>query len=139
MVSQKEFTDAAFNQLLGEGKLMASRCKKCGALHLPPKPICVNCQEGDMEWTILKGKGKLAAFTTIAVGLPRMIQEGYGRDNPYCSGIVELEEGPRISARILDVDARNPQKLKVGMPLVVDFLERGEGENKRTLLAFKPV
>ena len=52
-----------------------------------------------------------------------MSKKGYGRDNPYCTGIVTLEEGPRLSARIIGVDARNPQDIKTGMELVLDLAE----------------
>jgi len=90
-----------------------------------------------MEWAEMKGKGKLAAFTTIAIAPTLMLEEGYGRDNPYCTGVVELEEGPKISARILGVDAKKPEEIKIGTPLAVDFVERGEGEGKRTFLAFR--
>jgi len=45
-----------------------------------------------MQWVEMKGKGKLAAFTCIAVGPPAMIKEGYDRMHPYISGVVELEE-----------------------------------------------
>jgi uncharacterized OB-fold protein len=136
-VEQREFSGASFYQLLGEKKLMASKCKKCGALYLPPKPMCTSCYGDEMEWAEMKGKGKLAAFTTIAVAPTLMIEEGYGRDNPYCTGVVELEEGPKISARILGVDAKKPDEIKVGTPLTVEFVERGEGEEKKTFLAFR--
>lgn len=85
----------------------------------------------------MKGRGKLIAFTTIRVAPTLMIQEGYGRDNPYCTGIVELEEGVKISARILGVDASNPEKIKVGTPLSLEFIHRGEGGDRVTFLAFK--
>ncbi len=85
----------------------------------------------------MKGEGKLVAYTVIAVGPTLMIEEGYNRKNPYCSGIVQLEEGPRISARILGVDVRRPDSVKIGIPLQVEYLERGEGEHRRTFLAFR--
>jgi len=134
---EREFTSASFNEFLGEKKLMASKCTKCGALYVPPRPLCNKCFGSEMEWAEMKGKGKLAAFTTIAIAPTLMIEEGYGRDNPYCSGVVELAEGPKISARILGVDAKKPEEIKIGTPLAVDFVERGEGEAKRTFLAFK--
>lgn len=136
-MEQREFSGASFYQFLGEKKLVASKCKKCGALYLPPKPMCTSCYSDEMEWAEMKGKGKLAAFTTIAVASTLMIEEGYGRDNPYCTGVVELEEGPKISARILGVDPKKPEEIKVGTPLTVEFLERGEGEQKKTFLAFR--
>ncbi|MFQ5925047.1 MAG: Zn-ribbon domain-containing OB-fold protein [Dehalococcoidia bacterium] len=133
---ERDFTSASFNEFLNEKKLMASKCTKCGALYLPPRPLCIKCFGSEMEWAEMKGKGKLAAFTTIAIAPTLMIEEGYGRDNPYCTGVVELEEGPKISARILGVDAKKPEQIQVGTPLAVDFVERGEGEEKRTFLAF---
>jgi uncharacterized OB-fold protein len=90
-----------------------------------------------MEWSEMSGKGKLSAFTAVHVAPTFMIEEGYGRDNPYCTGIVEVEEGIQISARILGVDAADAKKIKIGTPLRVEFLERGEGENSKTYLAFR--
>ncbi len=71
------------------------------------------------------GKGKLVAFTTIEVGTTMMLDSGYDRGNPYCSGIVELEEGPRISTQIMGVDANNPESIAIGTLLQLDFIERG--------------
>ncbi len=67
-----------------------------------------------------------------------MIAEGFDRNNPYVTGIVELDEGVKISARILGVDARHPEQIKIGTPMTVEFLEHGEGEARRTFLAFEP-
>jgi len=92
-----------------------------------------------MEWVEMKGKGKLAAFTCIHVGPPWMIEQGYDRNHPYCSGVVELEEGVKIDARIEEVDANKPETISIGMPLTVTYLHRGEGEEMNTFLAFKPL
>jgi len=67
-----------------------------------------------------------------------MLAEGYDRSRPYCVGVVELEEGARAVARIEEVDASRPESIRVGMPLTVQFLHRGEGEDSKTFLAFKP-
>ena len=88
-----------------------------------------------MEWVEVNGEGKLAAFTAIAVGQSWTIDEGYDRDNPYLVGVVELDEGLMISGRILGLDAKKPESIKVGTPLTVDFQEQEEG--KRPYLAFK--
>ena len=91
-----------------------------------------------MQWVPLSGNGKLAAYTCIAIGPPFMIGQGYDRQNPYCVGVVELEEGVRVDARIEGVDAKRPETIQVGMPLKVRFLHQGEGEDARTCLAFEP-
>ena len=137
MSETREFTSTSFNKFLSEKKLMASQCRKCKAKYLPPRPLCTRCYSREVEWVELNGKGALVAYTVVAVGLSMMIEEGYDRNNHYCSGIVQLEEGPKISARILGVDVKHPAAIKIGTPLEVEFLERGEGENKKTFLAFR--
>jgi len=92
-----------------------------------------------MEWEEIKGQGKLAGFTLINISPAFMQKEGYTRDRPYCLGVVELEEGPRVDARIEGVDTTKPQTIKVGMPLRVKYLHRDEGENKITYLAYEPM
>ncbi len=134
----RSFSDISYEQFLNEDKLMGSRCRQCGTLSVPPRPICVKCYASDMEWVEMRGKGRLAAFTSIAVGPPFMVEEGYSREHPYVSGVVELEEGARVVARIEGVDGSHPEGIKVGTPLRVEFLHRGEGEEVTTFLAFRP-
>jgi len=136
MAEIRPFTAASFNHFLGEHKLMGVRCSTCGKLYTPPRAICPACHGGAMEWVELSGRGRVAAFTAISIAPTMMIEEGYGRDNPYCTGVVELEEGAKVSARLLGFDARNPALAIIGMPVKVEFLDRGEGENARTYLAF---
>lgn len=133
-----QFTAAAFNKFLGEHKLMASHCTNCNQTFLPPRAICPNCHGDKMEWVETSGKGKLAAFTSVYVGTTAMNAEGFDRNNPYATGIVELDEGVKISARLIGVDAKNPVTIRIGTPMRVEFLDRGEGEAKQTFLAFTP-
>ena len=135
--AQRSFTATSFNQFLGEKKLMGSRCQSCGTLHLPPRALCPVCYGEEMEWEEMSGQGKLVAFTTIHIAPTAMIEAGYDRENPYCVGIVELEDGSRISAQILGVDAAQPERIAIGTLLKVSFIERGTGEQKKTFLAFE--
>jgi uncharacterized OB-fold protein len=137
-MEEKPFSDIAYEQYLKEERLMGSRCQTCDARYVPPRSICVKCYSSDMEWVEMRGKGRLAAFTCITVAPPFMIAQGYNRKNPYISGVVELEEGGRVDARIEGVDAGEPEKIKVGMPLKVKFLHREAGGKKETYLAFEP-
>ena len=134
----RPFNDISYERFLSEDKLMGSRCQKCGVLSVPPRSICIKCYGSEMEWVEMKGKGKLVAFTCIAIGPPLMIKEGYDRKHPYVSGVVELEEGARVVARIEGVDGSKPETIKIGTPLQVEFLHRGEGANSTTFLAFRP-
>jgi len=135
----RPFSDSAFEKYLSEDKLMGSRCEQCGALYVPPRPICVKCRSTDLAWEEMTGSGKLAAFTCISIGPSFMLAEGYNRQNPYCSGVVELVEGPRVDARIEGVDTADPGTIKVGTPLSIRFLHRQSAERVVTYLAFVPV
>ena len=37
----RPFNDNSYEQFLKEEKIMGAKCRKCGALALPPRPICV--------------------------------------------------------------------------------------------------
>ena len=87
----------------------------------------------------MQGTGKLAAFTCIAIGPPFMIEQGFDRNNPYCSAVIELAEGPRVVARVEGVDARQPEEIRVGMRLVARFAQRAVGDDVTTSLTFAPV
>jgi hypothetical protein len=134
----RPFNDNSYEQFLREGKLMGSRCQKCGALALPPRPICVSCFSHEMEWVHFNGTGKLAAFTSIVVAPPFMAKEGFNKNNPYVVGVVELEEGAKIVGRITGVEAKNPDRIQVGTPLRAEFIRSGQGPDEKTYLAFKP-
>jgi len=135
LTEEIKITSDSFYKFLADKKLIGSRCKKCHALYLPPHPICQKCYSNDMEWVEMKGSGKLAAFTAISVGPTCTIAEGYGRNNPYLVGIVKMDEGPKICGRIHGIDAKNPERIKVGTTVEVEFPVQVEGT--RRYVAFK--
>ena len=119
-------------------KLMGCRCRSCGSRYVPPRPLCTKCYSAELEWVEYGGRVRLAAFTCIRIVPPTMQVWGYGRQNPYRSGVVELEEGGRVVAVIDEVEPTRPEEIMVGMPLTVKYLRQGEGELAQTMLAFKP-
>lgn len=135
---ERPFTAAAFQAYLNEGKLMGSRNRATGEVFAPPRPIDPGTHGEEMEWVELSGRGTLVAFTSVYIGPSAMVAAGYDRTKPYVAGIVALEEGPRISAQILGVDARQPDLAWIGRPLRATFVERGEEEKRRAYLAFEP-
>jgi uncharacterized OB-fold protein len=92
-----------------------------------------------MKWVKLGTQGTLAAFTVVNIASTAMIEAGYGRENPHCSGIVKLDDDLAISAQILGVDTANPESIKIGSPLEAVFIDRGEGDQKETFLAFQVI
>ena len=134
----RPFNDISYERFISEEKLMGSRCQKCNSLFVPPRSICVKCYGSEMEWVGMQEKGRLIAFTSIAIGPPSMMREGYDRKHPYVSGVVELEEGVKVVARLEGVDGSKPETIEIGTPVRLEFSHRGEGANGTTFLAFRP-
>ena len=135
----RPFTAHSFDAIVAEHKLMGVRCSGCGTLYLPPRAVCPGCYSEAMEWVDVSGKGKLVGFTVIYVAPSIMVAQGFGREKPYVAGIVELAEGPKVSARITGFDPARPESIQIGAHLTVDFIEYGDGDTKKVSLAFKAV
>jgi len=58
MATVKEYLDS-----LREGKLVGTKCKKCGNVTIPLKPICPKCGSSDVEEFEPKGEGVIRSFT----------------------------------------------------------------------------
>ena len=135
--TDRPFTAASFQAYMDEGKLMGSRNRETGEVFVPPRPIDPTTHGASMEWIELSGRGTLAAFTSVYIGTTPMIEAGFDRTKPYVAGIVELEEGPRISAQLLGVDAKQPDIAWIGRAVRATFTERGSEDKHRAYLAFE--
>ncbi|WP_455391470.1 Zn-ribbon domain-containing OB-fold protein [[Eubacterium] cellulosolvens] len=109
--------------------LMGSKCGNCGRIFFPPKEICRDCHRksiGKMEGVRLCGSGKIVSYSIIHEG-----PEAFKDQIPYVMAIIELSEGPRITAQVVDLpsevttassqapgqdntDAKETQKLTIG-------------------------
>ncbi len=113
MAEARPFTIDSFYKYVNDGKLMAAKCSRCGALHLPPRPMCTKCFSTDFDWVEPKGRGKLLTYTVIHVS-PVQFQSMV----PYAVGIVGLQDGLDLPGMIRGVKL---EEIKVGMELKVDF------------------
>jgi uncharacterized OB-fold protein len=113
MSNQAPFTIEQFYKYLAQGKLMAGKCRKCGKIHLPPRPLCDECFSQEFDWVEVSGKGKLLTYTVIHIA-PQQFQALA----PYAVGIVELEKGLRIPGMIQGL---RQEELRIGMELTMDF------------------
>jgi len=107
------FTIEGFYKFLSEKKLMTAQCRECGAMFLPPRPVCTSCLSKDLMWVQLGTRGKLVTYTVIYVAPPQ-----FQHLAPYAYGIIELENGLRLSGMIRNVEH---EKIKIGMELEVAF------------------
>ena len=101
---------ADFLTYLEQGKVMATRCKKCGASYFPPKMDCPKCIDSEIEWFEIKEAGKLLTYTVVNYG-----PTGFENDTPYTLALGEFAEGIRILARLNRSIKEND--IKLGMPV----------------------
>jgi len=102
---------ADFIKYLEAGKVMATRCRKCGVSYFPPRIDCPKCLSSDVDWFEIKGKGKLASYTVVNYG-----PTGFENDAPYILALGEFD-GVQILARLSrDIE---PKDIRVGMSLTV--------------------
>ena len=94
------FTET-FRQGLEAGKFMTTTCSSCGSITFPPKQHCPDCWSAGMEWTELSGNGILYARTTIHAAATQFRDEV-----PFSVGIVDLTEGVRLVAGLIDEPVR---------------------------------
>jgi hypothetical protein len=97
-----------------EHRLVAPRCRQCGAFRMPPTPFCWKCRTQDVDWVELSGRGSVFTFNVTRQALLPFLREAV----PYVVAVVELEGAPgvRLIGNVIDVD---PAQVKIGMPVRV--------------------
>jgi uncharacterized protein len=95
-----------FREGLARGELLIQKCNNCGRLNMYPRHACPFCQSLSLGWQKSAGKGILHSFTVLRAGAP----EGFEPDLPYALGVIKLEEGVQLLARLIperDAEWRN--------------------------------
>ena len=96
--------------------LQGARCKACTTTYYPPRAVCPNCRResiGQMEPLRMAGKGTVVSHTTV--------HESFGDfalQTPYCLALVRLDEGPLVTAPIIEVE---PDKVDIGLKVEATF------------------
>jgi len=120
-------TTQPFFDAAARGRLALQRCPRDGFFFYP-RSRCPRCLGDDWEWESVSGEGKVYSFTIDRVGHTPGLQA----EAPYVVAMVDLAEGPRMTARIRTGD---PEAIAVGQPVRACF----EEVDGTTLVAFAPV
>ncbi len=94
-------------------RLEAAKCTKCGEIFFPPRLICSKCGHKEFENINLPDTGKIITYTVIRVAPSQFVDQA-----PFAIGIVELENGVRITCQIVDCDL---EKLGTGQKVKIEF------------------
>ncbi len=87
----------AFREGLAAGDLLIQKCNACGKPNMYPRYACPFCQSEDLGWQKASGSGTLMSFTVLRAGAP----DGFEDDLPYALGVIKLDEGVQMLARLV--------------------------------------
>ncbi len=104
-----------FYEGISEGKVMATKCSKCGEIYFPPQSYCNKCGSDSIEWIELSGSGELLTYTVINVK-----PQSFSHYPDYAVGIARMPQGVNVLAWI-DGDIKG---IKVGMKVKLEVKKR---------------
>jgi hypothetical protein len=90
-------------------RLLGKKCLDCGSLSFPPRLVCRKCKSRNAEDFAFKGLGTLFTYTIIF-----QPQNRFEHIAPYIIGLIDLEDGVRITAQLTDIE---PKDVTIGMKL----------------------
>ena len=129
-MSKVPFQKGLFEETSGEPALIGSKCRSCGQILFPPKPLCLNCLSTDVESIRLSRDGRLYTYTTVY-----MASEHF--PPPYTVGWIELPEDIRVFSQIRGWQEQ-PLKIGMDMRMSIETLWQ-DGDNEMIGFVFRPV
>lgn len=87
-------------------RLEAGKCDTCGYIAFPPRRVCPECGSRGFSSIKLKPEGTIKSFTVIHVAA-----DEFAHETPFAVGIIETDEGARMTAQIVDC---RPEEVAIG-------------------------
>ena len=110
--------------------LVGEVCPHCEEKIFPPRDVCPNCAQEAKTPYVFSGKGEVFSYTTVYDP-----PEGYEGNAPYTVALIQLEEGPLVTAQLTDVDNG---KVEIGVPVeMVTRKLREDGERGMLVYGYK--
>jgi uncharacterized protein len=110
-----------------QGRLLLQRCTKTGLFQFYPRGHSLATGQREIEWVESPGLGTVHTFTIVRRGFYENLTA------PYALAIVEIDEGPRLTTHLIEVD---PSQVTIGLRVKANFRPREEGA--MPILAFRP-
>lgn len=107
--------------------LVGVRCMACNEKHFPPRLVCHGCGSEALESFRFTGSGIVVSYTIIQTA-----PSGFEGAVPYCIALIKLDEGPTISAELIDAD-----NAAIGKSVKLAFRKQGESKNDVIHYGFK--
>ncbi|WP_084187648.1 Zn-ribbon domain-containing OB-fold protein [Mycobacterium paraffinicum] len=100
------------------GELLLQRCEDCANVQHYPRLFCTRCHGPRLTWTPASGRGVIYSRTVVR----RAPTQALRAEAPYVIAIVELEEGPRVFANVVDSPVDD---VVIGKTVTVGFRDQG--------------
>lgn len=97
-----------------EGRLEIQYCRACARHQFYPRRFCTRCLSDQIEWVQASGRGRVYTYTVCHVAAHPAFESRVS----YAIGLIELDEGVRMLAGIVDSDMEH---LAIGAPVQVCF------------------
>jgi len=116
--------------------LIGSKCENCQTHYFPIRHVCKKCRRrGKVARYKFSGLGKIYSFSLVTSP-----PEGFKHEAPYIMALIELEEGVRLMAQV--VDWQGKKELAIGDKVEVVFRKIQEDGDEGVIqygFKFKPV
>jgi uncharacterized OB-fold protein len=110
--------------------LVGEVCPHCEEKIFPPRDVCPECGEDAKDLFEFSGRGQVYSFTRVFDA-----PTGYEENAPYTVALVQLDEGPMVTAQLTDL---SQDKVEVGMPVeMVTRKLRTDGERGMLVYGYK--
>ncbi len=99
-----------FIELLDQGRVSGTRCKKCGKSFFPPRADCFSCFSAEMGWFEITGSGQLISYSTLIYA-----PTGFEQDLPFTIALVQFSNDLKLFGRLSrEIEE---EKTRIGMKL----------------------
>ena len=105
---------AAYWAAAQEQRLVIQRCASCGTCQFYPRAFCNSCLSDSIEWINASGHGRIYTYTVCRIAASPAFQSRL----PYVVALIDLNEGVRLIANILDADL---ERVAIGARVSVCF------------------
>jgi hypothetical protein len=105
---------AEFYGFCKQQDLHFQRCSDCQAFRHVPREMCAQCNSFAWQWVRSSGRGTVYTWTVVE----RALHPAFVDDTPMAPVVVEMEEGVRLLATMLDCPAN---ELEIDMPVTVAY------------------
>jgi uncharacterized OB-fold protein len=103
----KEAIPLTWRKIPERYRLLGVKCETCNTCYFPKRSICPQCRrKGKIVDVQYSGKGKVFSYTEVTAP-----PQGFEDQAPYILAVIELDEGAKLTAQIVDV---RKEDVKIG-------------------------